>query len=1379
MDPNLSKDLRYVSGALAQWSHLTEAECSPPSVERLEGIFLFVDISGFTSVAARLSREGGKGLERISEILTEFFSHLVTLIERDGGVVFGFEGDALMAGWQRDAEGLSSPLRDCCACALEIQWRFGSWNANGQNLKLRMSIGAGEVELIHLGDQARRCYFLPAGEAVEQATSLVAFADPNEILVSREAWPLIQDCCEADVHNNGAMRLLRLNGTLLKDKVPSERERTGPRRNLSHYLPRALRARLNSSLPDWVGELRVVTITFVKILFGTTKLPLPDLNELFLKVERNVDCLGGEVLEVFMKREGLEVLCVFGLPTEAVEDMGKRAILATMNINEELSSKGFNVSAGIATGQVFCGPIGPEHRRQYSVVGAAVYLASRMLSVAAGRILVDESTEISTLREVRFDGPWPLHLAGIRDSVKSFVPLGLFEKISCSQPPELINREDEIEVLRTMLEQAMGTPRVVVVNGEAGVGKTALLSAFADHCSLDGVQTLQSSADAIDQVTPYLAWRSIIVQCLGLDSSESNASKKKEAVEKHLAKNQDVAALAPLLNDVLDLELTENWLTSNMAHDVRAENLKRLLTSIVAQRLEGKQSVIVLEDAQWMDESSWRLLIDLIRLGPKALIVISCRNLDAIQSFRRSGLQQINHHRLDLKRLSNADTIELVRKRLNQRTISDRLARLIIDTTEGNPFFVDEICHFLKQESISTDTNVTDQDYAIRLPKALETAVLSRIDHLSMDDQSLVKLASVVGTNFDLDMLKAVTPKGLDVANSINSLLAQQLFKPFPGVIEGFSFRHQIIRDLVYNSLLTGQKQEVHAGLAQFLESESVSADAVRLPRVLYHWRCANNPKKIVAYLDQVAALRLRQFDNSTAIKLLNECLSRAREQGIELGREKHAVCKLLLGEAYVGNGRMANARKSYEEGLLLLGQALPKGTFRLRVSLLGQALRQCRTRLSGPPSTKNVAPALETKPAWRAFYMAAQAYEDLTRIYYLGGEKARLLHAVLKATNLAEDLRECTPALAMNYATLGAICGVIPLRSQAEHYLQRASKVAKLYGEPSVSATVHLTSGLYRTSIADWTQAKASFLSGLDAAKTIGDKRRWCELAICLETISGPWLLTPAFSGIQAWDKLLEELASIGQDRADSHIVGCTVLANLRGNRVLGRTAHIQDGIEALKELLSSETCELELIHRVEGCAHLAGAEFEKGNFGAGTDWLQECDGLLSKLNPGMKVRTLPALSFLFDACLHQTSLARAEKKNSAQMDLALRTLRKLTHFARIYPIGRPEKLRCKGDLCAISGRSRKAAGLWRESLRCATRLKMALPAVQATERLRRAGQNDALVGPQALPDLLHADTWHPDVRDIAERALYHGSIDYLTFSGVATKTSRESEAL
>ena len=120
-ETSLSSISPYLPGALTEWSRRCEVPLRLPAVESFQGAFLVVDVSGFTRIANRLSRQGVTGVERISEILTDFFTNLVAAVETEGGLVFGFEGDALLAAWRRVGEPLPTLLLRCCGCALSIR----------------------------------------------------------------------------------------------------------------------------------------------------------------------------------------------------------------------------------------------------------------------------------------------------------------------------------------------------------------------------------------------------------------------------------------------------------------------------------------------------------------------------------------------------------------------------------------------------------------------------------------------------------------------------------------------------------------------------------------------------------------------------------------------------------------------------------------------------------------------------------------------------------------------------------------------------------------------------------------------------------------------------------------------------------------------------------------------------------------------------------------------------------------------------------------------------------------------------------------------------------------------------------------------------------
>jgi len=536
--------------------------------------------------------------------------------------------------------------------------------------------------------------------------------------------------------------------------------------------------------------------------------------------------------------------------------------------------------------------------------------------------------------------------------------------------------------------------------------------------------------------------------------------------------------------------------------------------------------------------------------------------------------------------------------------------------------------------------------------------------------------------------------------------------------------------------MLTTQRTEAHTTVARALEAK-LGMEPASLPLILQHWRAADVTEGVMSYLDQVAELKLRQYDNVAAIALIQELLALAEQNEQPLDRQREAKCQLILADAAKSAGQMELSRRSYEKGLALLGMPVPAGPPGLAFSLVREALMQIRSRLFPPdlPLVSNTATTVDREN----FIAAARAHDALTQIYYFAGEKKRLLHATLRATNLAERFHELSPTLAISYASLGAICGVIPLRRDAGRYLLLASHVASQFDDPVASIHVHLLAGLYATAVGHWSKARDEFAAGVDLSLALGDMRKWSELAVGLETISGPWLLTGSFLGIDEWHALILRICESGRERGDFQVLACGLLGAVRGYRVLRRFEG--EEVEQLAELVGHHSAELELIHCVEAAGLLASAAREQGDVDLYASWLQRAQEFLDDVNPGMKSRTLPALVAVFDACIDwRTDHVQPGAATEQQLAIGRGVVKKLEHFARIYPIGRPAALRSQGDLHWVHGRRNKTLKRWERSLRSAVALRMPRDAVAAQERLEALGGSSQALTAE-LEAMLKAD--------------------------------------
>ena len=209
----------------------------------------------------------------------------------------------------------------------------------------------------------------------------------------------------------------------------------------------------------------------------------------------------------------------------------------------------------------------------------------------------------------------------------------------------------------------------------------------------------------------------------------------------------------------------------------------------------------------------------------------------------------------------------------------------------------------------------------------------------------------------DIEAIELITNAGINAAESVTSLAGANLFRAVTADPERFTFSHRIIRDVVYASMLSEQKQEAHVAIARSIERGGRLSEAETLPLILNQWQRAGDRRKTFEYLDRVAELRLRQFENASAITQTEAFLKIAEEESIAAQPQRLAAANFVLGEAQVNLGRMDAARMSLENGLRLLKLPMPRTKFGLVVAWSAR-----------PPSTSSVPSGLA---------VIAQAWSD------------------------------------------------------------------------------------------------------------------------------------------------------------------------------------------------------------------------------------------------------------------------------------------------------------------------------------------------------------------------------------------------------------------
>ena len=914
-----------------------------PTCEEQPAAVLFADISGFTALTERLAARGSAGAEELTRLLNTYFGQLIDIVTAHGGDVVKFAGDALLAVWQNPGNTLAVLTLRAAQCGLAVQGTLLDYETpEGIRLAVRVAVGAGIVRHLHLGGVLGRCEYLAVGEPFVDVGTANKQVRPEDVVITPHAWQLIGGRCVGAVLPSGDVRLQQVRHAL--PLVPLDRPRltAAVEPVVRGYIPAAVRSRLEAGQTGWVGELRQVTVLFVN---------LPDLNAAttvekaqaaMCELQQALYHYEGSINKLSVDDKGVTLVAALGLPPLAHENDPVRGVQAALAMHARVRALGGTASVGVTTGRAFCGTYGSPVRREYTLIGKAVNLAARLMQAAAGSILCDEATCRAAQGRIHFETLSPIAVKGRIELVPIFRPLGETVRLAAPSGKPLIGRKaeqqaliDRLHALRDQCKRSGSAASVVVIEGEAGIGKSRLLWALVQQAHAEGVPVLSGAGDALDKSTPYFAWRPVFRSLVRSFLPESRKQRVVESggagpesgvydyatrgLREFLKDDPELARLAPLLGAVLPGEWPQNAITTEMTGEIRADNTNRLLLRLLARMAcpAGKLAeptaaplLLTLDDCQWLDSASWTLARLAARDVPGLLLVLSTRPLSypgsgsSARAFSarisRSTLEApqadplpVEHSQLlyapttswlRLDVLPPEDTTALVCQRLGVQALPREVAELIYEKAQGNPYFSEELAYALR------DTHLIDvaggecrlasgrpglRDVA--LPDTVQGVVTSRIDRLGPAEQLTLKVASVIGRVFSLRLLRDLYPIEDDRAalpahlHTLKRLDLTRLETPDPDLT--YSFKHTITREVVYNLMLVAQRRDLHRAAAEWYERNHAHDLTPLYALLAHHWGQAEVESRAIDYLEKAGAQALDSHANDEAIAFFSEAL--------------------------------------------------------------------------------------------------------------------------------------------------------------------------------------------------------------------------------------------------------------------------------------------------------------------------------------------------------------------------------------------------------------------------------------------------------------------------------------------------------------------------
>jgi class 3 adenylate cyclase/tetratricopeptide (TPR) repeat protein len=714
------------------------------------------------------------------------------------------------------------------------------------------------------------------------------------------------------------------------------------------------------------GERRIVTILFSDVKGSSAMAEALDpedwaeiMGEAFQYLVAPIRRYEGTVARLM----GDAILAFFGAP-EAHEDDPQRAILAGLEILRELGpfcekvrqqyGLEFNVRVGINTGPVVVGDVGSDLAMEYTAMGDAVNVAAYMeQSAQPGTVQVAEATHRLVAPLFDFEDLGPLQVKGKRGPVRSYRVLapraepGRLRGIEGLSSP-LIGRERELAELRRALQELrQGRGGIVMMLGEAGLGKSRLLEeARQEFEATPGGRWLKSGGISYDMARPYSVFQQLFRRLCNISEHDEPAQARDRIVDMCRDFQEEVTAEAARA-----AELILSLHRGSEASAPEGEALKRELFAVMlaAWRKPAQLPlVLVFDDLHWADPASIELLQHLFQLTDEIPLLFLCAMRPHRQSpgwAAKAAAETSFPHRciqIELHPLSASESESLVDHLLDIAELPPALRATIQDKGEGNPFFVEEIIRTLidagaiEHDAESGHWRATQSIESIALPDNLQALLIARMDRLEKDVRRTLQLASVIGRSFFYRVLHWIAEVQDSLQGHLNTLQRVELIREVARAPEWeFMFRHDLTRDAAYHSILKRERREFHRKVGEAMQAlfpERLEEEAHRLA---YHFREAGELSRALDYYSKAGDAAARLYANQEAITHYGHAIEIARKHGASDDQLIHLYTR--VGRAHEVSGQFDQALATYaelerlgaEQGkpLLELAALLPQAT--------------------------------------------------------------------------------------------------------------------------------------------------------------------------------------------------------------------------------------------------------------------------------------------------------------------------------------------------------------------------------------------------------------------------------------------------------------------
>jgi class 3 adenylate cyclase/predicted ATPase len=641
------------------------------------------------------------------------------------------------------------------------------------------------------------------------------------------------------------------------------------------------------SSPRDEAERRQVTVMFADLVGSTalsTGMDPEDLREVISAYQKcvaeTVHHFGGFVARYV----GDGVLVYFGYP-HAHEDDAERAVRAGLELITVVSGLKTRVPqqvrVGIATGVVVVGHVIPSgESEERGMVGDTPNLAARLQSIAEpNMVVIAESTRRLLGSFFQLDDLGMRNLKGIAGPVQAWAVLqassvaSRFEALHATDLTVLVGREEEFELLRRCFFKATdGEGQVVLLSGEAGIGKSRLASAFVGLLAGEPHIRLRYSCSPQHTDSAFYPIIGEIERAAGL-AREDTPGAKLDKLDGLLRQTSTSTQDAALFADMLSLPNDGRFPVVELTPQQRRQRTLEALVLQVEDLARSYPVLMVFEDAQWSDPTSLELLsrsVDRLRTL-SVLLIVTCR-----PEFEPGWIGKPHVTALNLNRLAAREVGDIIDHIVGNKPLPANIRQDIIERTDGIPLFVEEMTKAVleaESESEARRAAASIPSPMLTVPASLHASLMARLDRLG-PAKELAQIGAAIGREFSHTLLAAVVRKPeMELQTRLQRLISAGLLLRQSGARYAiYSFKHVLVRDAAYSTLLREPRRALHARIAETLESDFAEISENQPELIARHYREAGNVAKAVGYLSVAGDRAL----SHSALKEAHEHFSQA-----------------------------------------------------------------------------------------------------------------------------------------------------------------------------------------------------------------------------------------------------------------------------------------------------------------------------------------------------------------------------------------------------------------------------------------------------------------------------------------------------------------------